>query len=1546
MDADINEHFHQIDKAIRDKLSEKDIRHLFKKAKELIDEFEGNNETKYRNFRYQYHAKRASYFKAINRLSDAKKEELLAKKYNTKETLGTDHVFHTGQKIAAPTYNIAENNVIKTLKQDIENALEKIRSEAEEAKWTDLKNHIQRLCTASMTSFVECLGVQEAFSTMNKFLDGNATELLLLVANETSIPTQEADDSFEYCNYIVLLRKLCDDLQQQQLVEFAQYLLSDSVHAYEALFGDVSPIEYSINNRYKQLARLFHPDSFVGSEVVGIFTELFQKIVQMKETKLEDLQKRTYDIGKANYYENEGTREWDIAQDFKNAAKSNYGLMKVLKKESIQNWLMHELENAKIRHALLAFAHYRAAMLALGAHVELKDSVRLRKYMTLCLILAGPTYTMDAELYAIGTIYTIVHESETLTLNDSDLKDMNCILDRVRNVSKTHSGQQSMPETENRNDTVTETSLVPRPSEIMAKYVPNTTKNITIGQRSKIKREMSYQIYDRCIIRADERLVKYYSPSEKILEVKRNAMIHRAKGIAAGITGAGGFSIATGGFTLLAITLEPVLTSATTIAAVGAAAVVGPIALVISGLLTLAGGLYFGYKFLKMAGLLMREPEIREKLNKMMENALDYFKKGEYEEFFKTLASPYVSTASPDEPPLIEFQEGIKIDINPTLVVQQLLKHEFRPDGIAYLLNIMGEVLVRLRSRKIIMETQTQSALNELAIKLFQEIYSNKALKTEAGKLDKLVKNAQFDKDKQESLWKKIKGSFLRMRAEKFYSIPSEYLKAAEKAPFTARLEEIENIARMNFATLQIIIGDDDNLNSAKTVLIEVKALLTKKFQFFCAPELRLQALEDWLFALGIYDDPEPRPASRLALSDVIQIEELRRVQYVQVEEGRISIQGFIAVPEKTDLWEYLFHFLPEITIWSREEFVEVVKQSYKSQEKFKIMMDKILEVEGNQQCALGVQKWCSSFLNDTHFLDNRYLQVIAYLLNVEFQCCILNRKSADENVFKTYGQPICPPKHISIRHRLYLVVDDSKRSTVLGLFVTHDSTYLHYNLEQARMETDPRKKVEILLNTARSHRKNAESCNGINHIMALSEWAKTRQVYEEVRRFAPDEHEALLGNAKCLLELHKYKRAELFLMQHETTLKEDHDFWIILAIARRRQFNKKSDALIPLSHALEIHPESHEAKKQRRLIEGEIKAKESSQYKYTYNLDTHRSRSSTEHPTYNILSIDGGGIRGILPAVWLCELERKTRRPIATMFDMISGTSTGGIIAAGLSMPSMSRPTRLHDHLSDMQLPETCQPKYRASDILELYRTKHSELFTADIFSLGGVFWSKYSDRGRRSLFTDYFHDIRMADALTDLLIPAVSLQTHQIYSFTKRQPENHRIFDAVMATSSAPTYFAPYEINGHSFVDGGVQANNPIMEAYREATTKYGAQRKNVFVLSLGTGDYVPDPVHPEASRKLLFWYSQLTKPSKLIFDGPQNNLERHMCGLLQEKYHRWQVWFEDPIGLDDCREETVQYLIDTAREYIEEMECRDDRNRLGLVIEHLDESRESRT
>ncbi|PKY63588.1 hypothetical protein RhiirA4_493116, partial [Rhizophagus irregularis] len=86
-----------------------------------------------------------------------------------------------------------------------------------------------------------------------------------------------------------------------------------------------------------------------------------------------------------------------------------------------------------------------------------------------------------------------------------------------------------------------------------------------------------------------------------------------------------------------------------------------------------------------------------------------------------------------------------------------------------------------------------------------------------------------------------------------------------------------------------------------------------------------------------------------------------------------------------------------------------------------------------------------------------------------------------------------------------------------------------------------------------------------------------------------------------------------------------------------------------------------------KRRIDSYERGKRAIKYEMNYLKSSH----SKESPTYNILSIDGGGVCGILPALWLSEIEYRTHRPISHLFNMIAGTSAGGIIAAGLSAPS-----------------------------------------------------------------------------------------------------------------------------------------------------------------------------------------------------------------------------------------------------------------------------------
>ena len=95
----------------------------------------------------------------------------------------------------------------------------------------------------------------------------------------------------------------------------------------------------------------------------------------------------------------------------------------------------------------------------------------------------------------------------------------------------------------------------------------------------------------------------------------------------------------------------------------------------------------------------------------------------------------------------------------------------------------------------------------------------------------------------------------------------------------------------------------------------------------------------------------------------------------------------------------------------------------------------------------------------------------------------------------------------------------------------------------------------------------------------------------------------------------------------------------------------------------------------------------------------------------YRILSIDGGGIRGVIPAVLLAEMEKRTERPVSELFDLIAGTSTGGILAAGLSVPDLANPA---------------VPKFTAGRLLALYEKRGEEIFSRSFWdgvsSVGGL--------------------------------------------------------------------------------------------------------------------------------------------------------------------------------------------------------------------------------
>ena len=231
------------------------------------------------------------------------------------------------------------------------------------------------------------------------------------------------------------------------------------------------------------------------------------------------------------------------------------------------------------------------------------------------------------------------------------------------------------------------------------------------------------------------------------------------------------------------------------------------------------------------------------------------------------------------------------------------------------------------------------------------------------------------------------------------------------------------------------------------------------------------------------------------------------------------------------------------------------------------------------------------------------------------------------------------------------------------------------------------------------------------------------------------------------------------------------------------------------------------------------------------------------EDRDFRILSIDGGGIRGIYPATFLAGLEARYLggASVAQYFDLIAGTSTGGVIAIGLAAG------------------------LRAADLRDLYIDRGCEIFPPIRNGVVGVVERRlrnacrylkfqYDRKALMRILLDTLGDRRFGEAHVRLCIPSFEGRYGEVYIFkTPHHPDfrkdaSERMTKVAAATAAAPTFFQPLQDGGYTFVDGGVWANNPIMIALVDVLSCFSVPRERVRILSLGCGD---DPYSVDRSK-----------------------------------------------------------------------------------------------
>lgn len=319
------------------------------------------------------------------------------------------------------------------------------------------------------------------------------------------------------------------------------------------------------------------------------------------------------------------------------------------------------------------------------------------------------------------------------------------------------------------------------------------------------------------------------------------------------------------------------------------------------------------------------------------------------------------------------------------------------------------------------------------------------------------------------------------------------------------------------------------------------------------------------------------------------------------------------------------------------------------------------------------------------------------------------------------------------------------------------------------------------------------------------------------------------------------------------------------------------------------------------------------------------------------ILSIDGGGIRGIIPGQILIKLEEILQEMdhnpdarIADYFDLIAGTSTGGILTCIYLCPHPEQPGRA---------------RFTAAEAVELYMDRGDEIFDISLWqkirSGAGILDEKYSAAELEEALEDYLENLELSELLKPCLITSYDIRRRHAHLFRQhdaREKASHNFFvrDVARATSAAPTYFEAANIKAmdhltYPLIDGGVFANNPTLCAYAEARTHhFDSNRKKptakeMAVLSIGTGD-VDKPYYHKVAKDwgMAEWIKPLID---IMMSGVSETVDFQMKQIFESVNKSKQYLRIEPSlrnansEMDDASYDNLKALQDAGRKCAEE-------------------------
>lgn len=306
----------------------------------------------------------------------------------------------------------------------------------------------------------------------------------------------------------------------------------------------------------------------------------------------------------------------------------------------------------------------------------------------------------------------------------------------------------------------------------------------------------------------------------------------------------------------------------------------------------------------------------------------------------------------------------------------------------------------------------------------------------------------------------------------------------------------------------------------------------------------------------------------------------------------------------------------------------------------------------------------------------------------------------------------------------------------------------------------------------------------------------------------------------------------------------------------------------------------------------------------------------------YRILSLDGGGIRGVISATILAELERQLDQPLNQYFNLIAGTSTGALLAAAIAMGKPSQ------------------------DIIELYKQNGSKIFPyqsrwspqrVGLVLQYGFSAPKFSDKGLIEALKGTFGNTKLSDVTSSrLLITSYDTIGREPIIFKSWRKDDEYagysqlpLWEVCVCSASAPTFFPAHrlETNGktYSAIDGGVVANNPSSCALAEALRlEYPVQK--ITLLSIGTGDLTrPIPLQKAQEWGALQWAIPIID---VLFDATSDAYDYITKQVLDQRYLRLHFELDRELtgkrlsdDIDDVSAENINNLIEAANAYVKQ-------------------------